>query len=67
MALIKHKSFYTAKETPNQMKRQPTEWEKISANEVTDKALITKIYKHLLQLNTKKTHKQSHKKVGKEI
>ena len=51
--LIKLKSFYTAKETLNKMKRQPTEWEKIFANEVTDKRLISKIYKCLLPLNTK--------------
>ena len=36
------------------MKRQPTEWEKIFASEVTDKGLISKIYKHLLPFNTKK-------------
>ena len=43
------KHFYTAKETLN-MKRHPTEWEKIFANEATDKGLVSKIYKHLLQL-----------------
>ena len=52
--LIKLQSFCTAKETPNKMKRQPTEWEKIFANESTDKGFISKIYKHLLQLHTKK-------------
>jgi len=39
------KSFCTAKETINKMKRQPTEWEKIFANDVTNKGLISKIYK----------------------
>ena len=52
--LIKLQSFCTAKETLNKMKRQPTEWEKIFANESTDNRLISKIYQHLLQLNTKK-------------
>ena len=52
--LIKLKSLCIAKETLNKMKIQPTEWEKIFANEATDKGLISKIYKHLLQLNTKK-------------
>ena len=54
--LIKLKSFCIAKETLNKMKRQHTEWEKIFANESTDKGLISKIYKHLLQLHTKKTN-----------
>ena len=54
--LIKLKGFCTAKETLNERKRQPTQWEKIFANESTDKGLISKIYKHLLQLNTKKTN-----------
>ena len=40
--LIKLKSFSTAKETINKMKRQPSEWEKIIANEATDKGLILK-------------------------
>ena len=47
--LIKLKSFFMAKETLYKTKRQPAEWEKIFANEATDKGLISKIYKHLLQ------------------
>ena len=49
--LIKLKSFCTAKETISEVKRQPSEWEKIIANEATDKGLISKIYK---QLNSRK-------------
>ena len=52
--LIKLKSFYTTKETISKVKRQPSEWEKIIANEATDKQLISKIYKQLLQLNSRK-------------
>ena len=52
--LMKLKSFCTAKETMNKTKRQPSEWEKIFAKEATDKGLISKIYKQLLQLNIKK-------------
>ena len=52
--LIKLKSFCTTKETISKVKRQPSEWEKIIANETTDKELISKIYKKLLQLNSKK-------------
>ena len=44
------------KETINKVKIQPTEWEKIIANETTDKGLISKIYEQLIQLNTRKTN-----------
>ena len=54
--LIKLKGFYTAKETLNKMKRQPTEWEKIFANEETDKGLISKIYKKPIHLTIKKAN-----------
>ena len=53
--LMKLKSFHTAKETINKMKRQPSEWEKIFANEAMDKGLISKIYEQLMQLNIKET------------
>ena len=52
--LIKLKNFYTMKETISKVKRQPSEWEKIIANEETDKELISKIYKQLLHLNSRK-------------
>ena len=54
--LIKLKSFCTAKETIHKMKRQPSEFEQIIANETTDKELISKIYKQLMKLNTRKTN-----------
>ena len=53
---MKLQSFCTAKETINKMKRQPSEWDKIFANEATDKGLIFKIYKQLMQLNIKETN-----------
>ena len=53
--LIKLKSFCTAKETTNKVKRQPSEWDKIIAKETT-KELIFKIYKQLIQLNARKTN-----------
>ena len=52
--LIKLKSFCTTKETLSKVKRQPSEWEKTIANKATDKELISKIYKQLLQLNYRK-------------
>ena len=69
--LIKLKSFCTTKETKSKVKRQPSEWEKIIANEATAKELILKIYKQLMQLYTrKKTNKQTNnpiKKWAKEL
>ena len=54
--LIKPKGFCTAKETISKVKRKPSEWEKIIANETTYKGLISEIYKQLIQLNTRKTN-----------
>ena len=53
--LIKLESFCTAKETISKVKRQPSEWEKMIANKTTDKGLISKIYKQLIQLNNRNT------------
>ena len=50
------KSFCTAKETINKMKRQPSEWEKIIANKTNHKGLISKISKQVRQLNIRKTN-----------
>ena len=60
--LVKLKSFCTAKETISKVKRQPSEWEKIIANETTDKGLISKIYKQLIKLNARKTQSKILKK-----
>ena len=64
--LIKFKSFCTAKETISKVNRQPSEGEKIIANERTDKGLISKIYKQLIELNARKTN-SSIKKWGKDL
>ena len=53
--LIKIKSC-TAKETISKTKRQPTEWEKIFENDISDKRLVSKLYKELIKLNTQKTN-----------
>ena len=64
--LIKFKSFCTAKETISKVKREPSEWEKIIANETTDKGLISKIHKQLIQLNARKTNNPI-KKWGQDL
>ena len=56
---MKLKCFCTAKEIINKMKRQPSEWEKIFANEATDKGLISKTYMQLMKLNIKNQTTQS--------
>ena len=64
--LIKIKSFCTTMETISKVKRQPSEWETIIVNEATDKQLISKIYKQLLQLNSRKINDPI-KKWAKEL
>ena len=64
--LIKLKSFCTTKETISKVKRQASEWEKIIANEATDIQLISRIYKQLLQLNSRKINDPI-KKWAKEL
>ena len=59
--LIKLKTFCTAKEAINKMKKQPIEWEKIFTNDVSNKGLITKIYKQLIQLSIKKQNPHNQK------
>ena len=64
--LIKLKNFCTMKEAISKVKRQPSEWEKTIASKITDKELISKIYKQLMQLNTRKTNNPI-KKWAKEL
>ena len=64
--LIKLKSFCTTKEGISKVKRLASEWEKIIANEATDKELISKIFKQLLQLNSRKINDPI-KKWAKEL
>ena len=63
---MKLKSFCTTKETISKVKRQPSDWEKIIANEATDNGLISKIYKRLLQLTSRKINDPI-KKWAKEL
>ena len=64
--LIKLKFFCTTKETRSKVRRQPSEWEKIIANEATEKELISKIYNQVLQLNSRKIN-DTIKKLAKEL
>ena len=64
--LIKLKSFCTMKETISKVKKQPSEKEKVIANEATEKELISKVYKQLMQLNSRKIN-DSIKKWAKEL
>ena len=64
--LITLKRFCITKETISKVKRQPSEWEKIIANEATDKQLISKIFKQLTQLNSRKINNPI-KKWAKEL
>ena len=63
---MKLKSFCKTKEAISKVKRQPTDWDKIIANEATDKGLISKIYKQLLKLNSRKINNPI-KKWAKEL
>ena len=65
--IMKLKSFCTAKENLNKMKRQPSEWEKVFANEATDKGLISKIYKQLIMKLTIKKKEQPNQKMGRRL
>ena len=60
--LIELKSFCTTKDTKSRVKREPSEWEKIIANETMNKELISKIYKQLLQLNSRKINDPTKKR-----
>ena len=64
--LIKLKSFCAIKVTISKVKRQPSEWEKKLANEKIDREIISKIYKQLMKLNTRKTNNPI-KKWGKDL
>ena len=62
--ITKLKSICIAKETQNKTRRQPIEWEKIFANDVSNKDLISKIYKQLMQFGNKKNKQTIHQKMG---
>ena len=58
---MKIKSFCTTKETISKVKRQPSEWEKIIANEAMDKEVISKIYRQFLLLNYRQINEPNKK------
>ena len=58
MEYFKLKIFYTAKKTIDKVKEQPTEWEKIFANDITNKGLIFKMYKQFILLTIKRKPKE---------
>ena len=64
--LIKIKSFFTAEENSNKMKREPAVWENIFANDTLEKGLISKIYREFPQLHSRKTKKKN-LKMGKSL
>ena len=66
MRLHPTKNFCTAMGTINKMKRPSTEWEKIFANNISDKGLIPQIYKELIQFKKKRTH-TIQKKMGRGL
>ena len=57
--------FLHSKETINKTKRQPTDWEKVFANDATNKGLISKIYKQFIQFNNNNKENQSNRKMGR--
>ena len=65
--LIKLTIFCTAKKTINKMKRQPTDWEKIFANNVTNKGLISKIHKQLIQLSNNNSNNNKNKQPNQKM
>ena len=64
---FKNKELCTVKETINRTKRQPTAWEKIRANDISDKGLLSKIHKEVIKLNTKKPPNNPIKKLAEDM